>query len=167
MLPTLSIIVPCYNEAKNIPFIVAAFIEIIETNSAVEIIFVNNGSTDDSAVVFEQQLQKYTYPNFKLVTVKVNQGYGYGILEGLKNATAPILSWTHADLQTDPKDVLKALRLYLLQPQQNLLIKGTRRKRNFVDAFFTWGMQVYSNYKLSVRLNDINAQPKLFSRQFR
>ena len=41
----LSIVVPCYNEADNIPLILERFDEVIKTDE-VEVILVNNGSTD-------------------------------------------------------------------------------------------------------------------------
>ena len=47
-----------------------------------------------------------------------------------------------------------------------MVIKGKRRNRSLIDSFFTWGMQVYCSLKLKSKLNDINAQPKLFSREF-
>ena len=43
----LSIIVPCYNEAKNIPIVLQRFAAVI-TEPDIELIFVNNGSTDDA-----------------------------------------------------------------------------------------------------------------------
>jgi hypothetical protein len=43
--------------------------------------------------------------------LKVNQGYGFGILSGLKECTGEFLGWTHADMQTDPKDLLKAFNI--------------------------------------------------------
>jgi glycosyltransferase involved in cell wall biosynthesis len=162
----LSIVVPCYNEAQNIPFIIDAFSKIVKNNTDVEVLLVNNGSTDDSATIFKKALITVELPNIKLVTVAQNKGYGHGILEGLQNATAPVLSWTHADLQTDPFDVLKAYEVYKNFDNEMVLVKGKRRKRNFIDVFFTWCMQVYCNFKLSTALHDVNAQPKLFSRKF-
>jgi glycosyltransferase involved in cell wall biosynthesis len=162
----LSIVVPCYNEAQNIPFIIEAFSKIVKNNTGVEVLLVNNGSTDNSAIIFKNELTKLELSNIKLITIAQNQGYGYGILEGLQNATAPVLSWTHADLQTDPFDVIKAYELYKELGNEMVLVKGKRRKRNFIDAFFTQCMQVYCNFKLSTALHDVNAQPKLFSRKF-
>ncbi len=162
----LSIVVPCYNEAQNIPFIIEAFTKMVKHYTAIEVLLVNNGSTDNSAIVFANELSRLTLHNIKVITIAQNKGYGNGILEGLKNASAPILSWTHADLQTDPQDVLKAYDVYKEHDDDMLLVKGKRRQRNFIDAFFTWGMQVYCNFKLSTALHDVNAQPKLFSRKF-
>ena len=54
----LSIIIPCYNEEKNIPLIVERFKEALShynfSNKEVEIIIVDNGSTDKSFIFFER-----------------------------------------------------------------------------------------------------------------
>ena len=47
--------------------------------------------------------------------MRINKGYGFGILQGLAVAEGRILSWTHADLQTDPKDVVLAYELYKVE----------------------------------------------------
>ena len=78
----LSIVVPCYNEEQNIPLILERFGEVI-TREDIEVILVDNGSTDDSALVLAELLPKY--PFAKTSRVEVNQGYGYGILHGLKD----------------------------------------------------------------------------------
>jgi glycosyltransferase involved in cell wall biosynthesis len=161
----LSVVVPCYNEEKNIPLIVTAFMAITAQHSNIEVLLVNNGSTDNSRTVFEQTIQPGT--GIRVVTVLVNKGYGYGILAGLNEAKGDLLAWTHADLQTDPLDVLRALEAYQsAPPAKNLLIKGRRTKRKAGEAFFSWGMQVLTNLILKTNLSDINAQPKLFSRAF-
>ncbi len=164
-MPKLSVVVPCYNEAANIPHLFAAFLPVLQAEAETEIIFVNNGSTDNSAEVFRQELSKYNDPRYKICKVELNQGYGYGILAGLKDASADILGWTHADLQTDPMDVIRAYQTYDKQ-NKYLLVKGHRCKRKITEAFFSWGMQIISSLALGTALSEINAQPKLFSRYF-
>ena len=66
----LSVVVPCYNEEENIPLILARFDEVIDRND-VEVILVNNGSTDGSAGVLEELLPKYAFA--RTVLVEVNQ----------------------------------------------------------------------------------------------
>lgn len=134
--------------------------------SDVEIMLVNNGSSDGSATVFEQELAKRNPEIFKLVTVSVNKGYGYGIKQGLLRASAPVISYTHADRQTDPMDVLKALKIFKENRRDNLLIKGYRKNRKLSEAFFSYSMGLLSSLALGVRLTEINAQPKLFSKVF-
>ena len=162
----LSVIVPCYNEEKNIPEIVSKFDKILsKSNEDIEVILVNNGSLDNSKIIFDDAIAK-TKNKIKVLNIKKNIGYGHGILYGLNAAKGDIMSWTHADLQTDPKDVLTALNEYKKNNDSQLVIKGKRRNRNLLDAFFTWGMQVYCFLILKKKLNDINGQPKLFSRKF-
>ena len=51
-----SIVIPCYNEAKNLPMLFKKCEEIYSTNQNVEIVIVNNGSTDDSSIVIDELL---------------------------------------------------------------------------------------------------------------
>lgn len=160
----LSITIPCYNEAENIPLILEKFASCIG-GADMEVILVNNGSTDNSAAVLEELLPNY--PFARTVLVPVNQGYGYGILQGLKSAHADFIGWTHADMQTDPADVIKAY--HILEESgwsANLFVKGNRKGRGLFDQFFTSGMSLFETLYLGKRLCDINAQPNIFSRAF-
>lgn len=159
----LSIVVPCYNEAENIPLILKRFNEVIKTEE-VEVILVNNGSTDHSAKVFAELLPNYRFA--RTVLVPVNQGYGYGILQGLNNAEGEYIGWTHADMQTDPADVLKALEIIDNSSDKNIYVKGNRKGRPVFDQFFTWGMGVFETLYFKTPMNDINAQPNIFPKSF-
>ena len=104
----LSIVVPCYNEAENIPLILERFSEVIKRTD-VEVVLVDNGSTDNSAQVLEKLLPNYCFA--RTTKVEVNQGYGYGIIQGLKVCIGDFIGWTNADMQTDPADLIKALEI--------------------------------------------------------
>lgn len=160
----LSIVVPCYNEAQNIPSILECFSQFFNSKEH-ELLLVNNGSTDESAEVLLRQIPRY--PFAKTVTVQKNQGYGYGILTGLLATKGDYLGWTHADLQTDPRDTLKAFQLIenSVSPN-NSYAKGQRKRRPFQDAFFTFGMSVFESCLLKTPLWDINGQPNVFHRSF-
>ncbi len=163
----LSVVIPCYNEEKNIPHIVAKLKALLRDlpKDKCEILLVDNGSTDGSANVFIETL-KDVEENIRVIKVDQNKGYGYGILYGLAQAKGEFMAWTHADLQTDPADVFKALDIFLLAPKQPMIVKGYRRNRKLSEAFFSWGMGLISSVFLKVRLTEINAQPKLFHRNF-
>ena len=45
-------------------------------------------------------------------------------------------------------------------------MKGNRNERPFIDLILTWGMGIISSTMLGTKLNDINAQPKMFHRTF-
>ena len=73
-----------------------------------------------------------------MVHVLENKGYGNGIKQGLKIAEGKFIGYTHADLQTDPKDVIKAFDIIKLNNcNENIFIKGNRKGRPFFDQFFT------------------------------
>lgn len=160
----LSVVIPCYNEEKNIPLVLARFSEVI-CREDIEIILVNNGSTDGSAIVLDRLLPHY--PFARTVWVEKNQGYGYGILQGLYAAQGEFLGWTHADMQTDPNDVIQALAVLEQNgSRETLFVKGARKGRSFVDNFFSIGMALFETLYLGTILYEINAQPNIFSRRF-
>jgi glycosyltransferase involved in cell wall biosynthesis len=164
-LPSLSIVIPCYNEAKNIPLIVARFREIAISEYNVEVVLVNNGSTDDTIDVLQKEIRDKENI-FTVVTVFKNRGYGHGILSGLAKAKGDVLAWTHADMQTDPLDVFKAFDKYVQSGLSMAFVKGARRNRAIVPYIFTTGMGVFASLALGIPLRDIGAQPKLFGRDF-
>lgn len=133
--------------------------------SDVELVLVDNGSTDESPQVLAELLP--TYPFARSVRVEKNQGYGFGILSGLRVAQGHFIGWTHADMQTDPADAIRALELLLNEkhPEQTFF-KGRRYGRPLGDVIFTVGMSIFETIVLRARLWDINAQPTIFSQQF-
>lgn len=163
-MSTLTIVVPCYNEAKNIPLLLSRFEEVLR-GSSIRVLLVNNGSTDDSADVLEKTLPQF--PFAATVLVPVNQGYGYGILQGLRHAETEYIGWTHADLQTDPKDVVQAFEMLLARENpEKTYVKGQRRGRSAFDNVFTLGMSAFESGIMMQPLWDINAQPNIFHRSF-
>jgi glycosyltransferase involved in cell wall biosynthesis len=160
----LSVIVPCYNEVKNIPLILEKFASVIKRPD-IEILFVNNGSKDTSQEVFDQLIPKYFFA--KVIKIEVNQGYGFGITSGLCRAKGEYIGYMHADMQTDPADAIKALEIIEGQPNpENCFAKGNRKGRSLLDQFFTIGMSLFETIYLSTKLWDINAQPNIFHRSF-
>jgi dolichol-phosphate mannosyltransferase len=70
-------------------------------------------------------------------------------------------------LQTYPVDVILAYRIFVEHPEfPNCILKGRRVGRNPLDALFTGGMSILSTLLLRKQLSDVNAQPKMFHRDF-
>ncbi|PRC93972.1 glycosyltransferase family 2 protein [Solimicrobium silvestre] len=157
-----SLIIPCYNEAENLPLLLERC-KALATMSEVEVILVDNGSTDSTPQVLLNMLPMY--PGCRTVRVEKNQGYGFGILSGLRAAKGEILGWTHADMQTDPQDALSGLDLFE-KHGTDIFVKGHRYGRPFADVIFTIGMSFFETLLLARPMWDINAQPTMFPRKF-
>jgi glycosyltransferase involved in cell wall biosynthesis len=158
----LSLIIPCFNEEKNLPLLLKKC-EVFEGRSDIEIILVDNGSTDTSANVLQELLP--CHPICRSVRVEQNQGYGYGILFGLQAAKGDVLAWTHADMQTDPQDVVRGYEIFKTAGFGSY-VKGRRYGRPLADTIFTVGMSFFETVLLKTPLWDINAQPNIFSKEF-
>jgi glycosyltransferase involved in cell wall biosynthesis len=161
-----SLVIPCYNEADNLPKLINRCDNLISTRQDLEVILVNNGSIDSSAAIFSRHIDTEKNARLRVVTVEKNQGYGYGIVYGLHATRGMVIGWTHADLQTDPADFLRAINLYESLEQTNAYIKGKRKRRSLFDQIFTTGMTFFEYGLLGHWMDDINAQPNLFSRSF-
>lgn len=157
-----SLVIPCYNEGENIPLLIQRLKDIFTFND-MEIILVNNGSTDNTQSIMENCILDSS--NIKVLNIRINKGYGYGILEGLKISKGKIIGWTHADLQTDPADSLKALKLFDDLKTDKLFVKGLRKGRSYSDQFFTFFMSIFEFMILGKFMWDINAQPSIFNRE--
>lgn len=157
-----SLIIPCYNEAANLPLLLERCKQLAAQPGG-EVILVDNGSTDNSPDVLTRLVPDY--PGCRSIRVPVNRGYGYGIVQGLSAATGNILGWTHADMQTDPLDALKGLTLFE-GASKPLFVKGRRYGRPLADVVFTMGMSVFETLLLGKPLWDINAQPTMFPKSF-
>ena len=78
---TLSLIIPCFNEERNIPFLLSKCNDAFYQKE-IEVVLVDNGSSDDTQTILTKLLPKY--PFIKMVRIENNLGYGHGILTGLK-----------------------------------------------------------------------------------
>ena len=145
----LSIVIPCFNEDENIEPLFKKINDLLKLDNQIEIIIVDNGSTDKTNMnIISSSL--FTQKKIILKKLNTNIGYGHGIMSGVKIANGKYIGWCHADLQTEP----------------NYVIKGLRRNRNLFDEIFTFGMSLIASIIFLSKINDINAQPKLFPKSF-
>ncbi len=161
-----SIVLPCYNEGKNIENLLNEIAKLIKLRDDLEIIIVENGSTDDSLIKIKNH-SIYNNNSIALVEIKKNLGYGHGIMEGLNRSTGKYVGWCHADLQNNLAEIYNAFKknLNTLEKTKTIL-KGKRLNRSMIDNFFTIGMSILVSILFKYKLKDINAQPKIFPRNF-
>lgn len=158
-MPQLSVVLPCYNEAKNIPLILKGYSRIAKL-LPMELILVDNGSTDDTEGVLKKELLRNGFA--RSVKVKKNIGYGFGIVSGMKCAKGEFLAFSHADMQCDPYDLYKAWKiLSSSKTPEKTMVKGRRAGRS---NFFTSCFHATATVLFLRRFDDVNGQPKMFHR---
>ncbi len=162
-MPRLTLVVPCFNEAKNIPLVLRRCAARFDA-ADVCLLLVDNGSSDDTPNVLATLLPEY--PCARSIRIEKNLGYGHGIVQGLMAAEGDYLGWTHADLQTDPCDALEALSIIDSRADTPMFVKGRRCGRPIGDRVFTVGMSIFETMLLRRAMWDINAQPTIFGRNF-
>jgi polyisoprenyl-phosphate glycosyltransferase len=161
-LPSTSLIIPCFNEAGNAEQLVGRAKLAIEAAPNLDVVFVDNGSSDGTYELIKKLTENID--RLSLHSVERNIGYGNGIKHGLSFAKGEVVGWTHADLQTDPFDAVRAMESFP-KDQRLFLIKGARSGRPLSDKFFTFGMSLFETVLFRQKLWDINAQPTMFSRR--
>jgi len=100
----LSIIIPVFNEEKTLSKILNE-IKYLEKICDLEIIIINDGSTDSTKQVILDNKKLYT----KAINLDKNKGKGNAVIEGLKNSNGDYIIIQDADLEYDPKDIEKFL----------------------------------------------------------
>ena len=98
----ISIIIPIFNEEENIEELSKSINKVL-VDKNYEVLFVNDGSTDNS----EEKLLKITkkFPNFKLINLRRNYGQTAAMQAGFDNSLGNIIIPMDGDLQNDPQDI--------------------------------------------------------------
>ncbi len=91
-------------------------------------VIVDGCSSDDTNLILKEEFRNLDKNIFSLILMESQNGYGNDILEGLKKARYEYLCWTHADLQTDPNDVIRGLEIIISNIGAEQFIKDYRRK---------------------------------------
>lgn len=117
-----SIVIPVYNEEKRI---IASIDRIFNFFASlpytVEVIFVNDGSTDGTLAVLDRYKETYT---FRVVSYEQNQGKGYAVKQGALAATGEWIIFFDVDLAT-PLD--EFTHLLAFKHAEDRIIIGSRR----------------------------------------
>jgi glycosyltransferase involved in cell wall biosynthesis len=160
----LSISAPLYNESKNcVAGIKDMLKQLNKEVKSFELILVNNGSTDDTGKIIEKIKSKHK--NIVTVHLKTNQGYGGGIIAGLKKSKGEYVGNTILDGQIDGKDLVRVFNNMIKEKAD--IGKSVRVKRHdgIKRKIFTIGYESVINILFLTNIRDINGYPKIMKRQ--
>ncbi|MDE6269010.1 MAG: glycosyltransferase family 2 protein [Muribaculaceae bacterium] len=122
----ISVVVPLYNEAESLPELEAWIRRVMEENGfSYEIIFVNDGSTDDSWHVIRRLSE--SNPAVRGVSFRRNYGKSPALNTGFLRAKGDVVITMDADLQDSP-DEIPALRSMIVDEGFDL-VSGWKKKR--------------------------------------
>ena len=102
MTPSLTILVPSYNESATLPHVLKALLA-LELPGGHEVIVIDDGSQDDTGSTIEQ----FNDPRLRILSHSYNRGKGAAILTGLAQANGDYTLIFDADLEYDPNDILR------------------------------------------------------------
>jgi glycosyltransferase involved in cell wall biosynthesis len=164
MMPNLSLVVPVYNEAENLRLLFDAIHEALDPLPRPwEVVFVDDGSTDDSLNVLNE-LAEQDSQHVRVVSFRRNFGQTAAIVAGLDYAQGEIIVLLDADMQNDPADI--PMMLGKLDEGYDL-VSGWRKARK--DAYLTRTLPSnLANWLISrvtrVRLHDYGCTLKAYRR---
>lgn len=162
---SFELVIPCFNEAAALSLLIERTVFSAKkkglTPNQFNLVLVDNGSSDGSQELLKK-MKNESYGNwFRIVTLRENLGYGGGILSGLKSTSAPIVGYTHADLQCDPTDAMEAF-IECSYLNKKTLIKGRRTSRKFSDWLVSRVYELTVGILWGFWCYELNAQPKVF-----
>ena len=160
-MKSLSIIIPIFNEAESLPSLFKELKSEFGNSSSVEIVFVNDGSTDSS----QQSIERAILDNstWKMINLYRNNGKSVALQAGIECSSGEIIGTLDADLQDDPKEIAKLIDL----SDKFDLVIGWKKNRldplekRIASKIFNFFIRVFSGLKIK----DSNTGIKIFKRE--
>jgi glycosyltransferase involved in cell wall biosynthesis len=165
---TLSVVIPCYNEERTLRACVEAVRAIADATLELELIVVNDCSTDASlevALELESEV-----PELVVLSHEVNRGKGAAVRTGIARATGDFVAIQDADREYDPKDLKR-----LLEPLRSgdadvvigsrFLSAGLHRVLYFWHSLGNRFLTTLSNMLTDLNLSDMESCYKVFRRE--
>ncbi|MEY4274981.1 MAG: hypothetical protein RL638_1929 [Bacteroidota bacterium] len=157
----ISIVVPLYNEAESLPELCSWVDQVMQKNQfSYEMIFVNDGSKDDSWQVIQDLSKQYS--TIKGISFARNYGKSAALHEGFQKAIGQVVITMDADLQDSPDEIPELYRMITQEGYD--LVSGWKQKR-FDPISKTIPTKLYNaaTRALSgVKLNDFNCGLKAY-----
>ena len=149
-VPTISVIVPCYNEAEGIDTCHRRLTSVLTTlGESYEIIYVDDGSKDTTAA--QLTAIHRVDPNAVLVQLSRNFGHQPAVTAGLSTARGEAIVIIDADLQDPPELIPRMIELWR---EGYKVVYGIRDSREGETAFKLWTAKLF--YLMINSLSDVD-----------
>lgn len=159
----ISIVIPIFNEEKNIALLVNEIMSINEIDEIKEIVLVDDKSTDNTKHIITNL--KNTNSVVNLFFHKKNFGQSQALYTGVKMAKSDIIITLDADLQNNPKDISKLFNIYFSDINTKL-VGGIRvnRKDNLIKRMSSKFANFVRKFFLNDECDDTGCSLKMFDR---
>lgn len=148
----VSYIIPCYNEADNIRPLVSEILNYHPDRYQLEIIFINDGSTD---ATFENiYTATLTYDFIKYINFSKNFGHQFALKAGIDASTGDCVIMMDADLQHPPQIIPQLLEKW---EQKFDIVQAIRKDATSTSWFKKWSSKRF--YMLLNRVSDLQLNP--------
>jgi glycosyltransferase involved in cell wall biosynthesis len=159
---TLSVIIPCYNEADTIEPMLE---RVEEIGLADEIIIVDDGSTDGTRDIL-REIEAQAHPNVRVFYHDHNQGKGAALVTGFSHAACEIFLIQDADMEYDPRDypvLLKPLHEGIAKVVYgSRFLGGPRKAMNFWNMVANKILTLTTNVLYNAIISDMETGYKVF-----
>lgn len=148
----LSVVVPVHNESENIAPLVAEIAALKNRVPLMEIVYVDDGSTDDTLAVLKS-VQK-TEPLLRVISQSPRSGQSCATWTGVAAATQPFCVTLDGDGQNDPAGIVAMFHVLMERANagQRVMVAGQREKRE--DNFLRKMSSRIANKARSALLQD-------------
>ncbi len=161
----ISVIIPCFNENNTIISILEK-VNLERKNFDLEIIVSDDGSTDKTKVLLEENSNLYD----KLILSEVNKGKGCAMRKGIEASTGDILLFQDADMEYDPKDYSKLIKPFIENNAD--VVYGTRfisskprRVIYFTHRLANFLITTMVNFFTNINFSDVETGYKLLRKE--
>ncbi len=159
----ISVVIPLYNEAESLPELTSWIARVMnENNFTYEIVFIDDGSTDNSWKIIEELKEKY--PIIKAIKFQRNYGKSAGLNEGFTATEGDVVITMDADLQDSPDEIPELY--HMIKEEGYDLVSGWKKKR--YDPFIKRNTsKIYNGFSRLVtglKLHDMNCGLKAYNK---
>jgi glycosyltransferase involved in cell wall biosynthesis len=159
----ISVVIPLYNERESLNELALKLVKVFQNmNVTYEVIFIDDGSTDDSFEVIKEIRHKNK--RFHCIKFRRNYGKSAALAEGFKIARGKFVVTMDADLQDDPSEIPDLIKI--LKDENYDLVSGWKKVR--YDPFIKKQTSKLFNFVTSlisgIKLHDFNCGLKAYKK---